>query len=245
MDKKYRETLPGIVKSLPFRMISEDDSVTVVAACGKKSRKSKKFKIGKDSLYPGEAIYITRWWLSRDKPAVFCDSPDANEEAVRTILLEQRARETQLQIILVLETLALEASTLENSLDFEVLRDAAEEEMTSQPNKPKPKKPQDLLILLDLLVDRLCIWHSMNVDEDKTSRKGGALANPHVERASDRIHLQGFYVDVVLPLWVHVCLTSGHIILIITVTVLVYLICLPCFAKNLVDQHRLHQYARY
>ncbi len=204
MDAKYRETIPSMVKDLPFGPLSEDECVSITNALVKKIRKSKKTKIGKNGLYPGEEASITRWWLSRDAPAIACDSADARENATRLALLDQRARETQLQTILALEVLALEASTIGPSIGQSTMGTAPEGVGESQQKRKKAKKPQDLVMLLDLLVDRLTIWQSMNMDEEKTSQRGETTYSQHsvksVDKTSNSDHLLQFCVDVVLPL---------------------------------------------
>ena len=204
MDAKYRETIPNMVKDLPFGPMSENESASITDALVKKIRKSKKTKIGKNGLYPGEEASIIRWWLSRDPPAAACDSADARDNATRLALLEQRARETQLQVILALEVLALEGSTIGPSVENNKMRTVTEGVGESQGKRKKVKKPQDLIMLLDLLVDRLTIWQSMNMDEDKTSKKGETTSSQHpvisIDKTSNSDHLQQFCVDVVLPL---------------------------------------------
>ena len=204
MDVKYRETVPSIVKDLPFGPLSEDESASITNTLVKKIRKSKKTKVGKNGLHPGEEASITRWWLSRDAPATACDSADARENATRLALLGQRARETQLQIILALEVLALEAATTGSSIEQKTMENVPEGNGDSQQKMKKHKKPQDLVVLLDLLVDRLTIWQSMHMDEDKTSKRGDTPSSQHpvksVDKTSNSDHLQQFCVDVVLPL---------------------------------------------
>ena len=200
MDKKYREAIPNIVKELPNSVLPEDEIPAVVSLHGKNIRKSKKGKVGKDGLYPGEEAGIARWWLSTDKPSIITDSSDGKNEAIRALLLEQRARETQLQIILILETLALEASTSSMIANQDVSLDNTHGQESAQPKKSKSKKLQDFNTLLDLLVDRLCIWQSMNVDEGKGAQAAEALGSQQVGKASDKARLRDFCVDVVLPL---------------------------------------------
>lgn len=200
MDKKYREALPNIVKELPISVLTEDEIPAIISTQGKKQRKTKRGKIGKDGLYPDEEANITRWWLSRNKPIMANESSDGKEEAVRMILMEQRARETQLQIILVLETLALEAAAPKTGDNQGTPRDNAREQESSQVKKSTSKKPQNLNTLLDLLVDRLCIWQSMNTDEGKVHQPAEPPATQQGGKASDKAHLRDFCVDVVLPL---------------------------------------------
>ena len=204
MDNKYRETIPSIVKDLPFGPLSEDESASITNALVKKTRKSKKTKVGKNGLYPGEEASITRWWLTRDAPATACDSADVRDNATRLALLKQRARETQMQIILALEVLAQEAATTGTSIEQNTTKIVPEGAGESQQRRKKTKKPQDLVMLLDLLVDRLTIWQSMNMDEDKTSKRENTPSSQHpvksVDKTSNSDHLQQFCVDVVLPL---------------------------------------------
>ena len=201
MDTKYRETLPSLVKDLPFTAISGDECASMAVAVGKKSRKSKKSTVGKNGLYAGEEHNITRWWLSSDKSSIACETADLREGAIRKMLLEQRIRETQLQVILILETLALEASAAETTPTRVPLTVGGAD---SHEKPKKPKKPQDLETLLDLLVDRLCIWQSMDTLEarqtktnESQSSEGGVKSTSRAARNDD---LRQFCVDVVMPL---------------------------------------------
>lgn len=204
MDIKYREALPEVVKGFPFDSRSDDECINVIKTISKKTRKSKKTNVGKNGLYVGEEVNIARWWLSRDLSSVACDSAGAKEEAVRSALLEQRARETQMQIILSLEILALESIATSQPVENLPTMNSTGRDDGSQKRKKKPKKPQDLSMLLDLLVDRLCIWQSMTVDEMKTSngenRSACQQAAKSTANMAGRDHLRQFCVDVVLPL---------------------------------------------
>ena len=204
IDIKYREALPEVVKGFPFDSRSDDECINVIETVTKRTRKSKKSNVGKNGLYVGEEVNIARWWLGRDLSSVACDSADAKEEAVRSAVLEQRARETQMQIILSLEILALESLATSQPVDNLPPMDSIGGDDGSQKRKKKPKKPQDLSMLLDLLVDRLCIWQSMTVDEMKTSngknRSACQQAAKSTANMAGRDHLRQFCVDVVLPL---------------------------------------------
>ena len=208
MDLKYREALPGLVKSFPFDPLSDEECITVIDTISKKARRSKTPSVGKNGLYPGEEANIARWWLSRDLSSVACDSTDAREEATKSAVLEQRARETQMQIVLSLETLALESAALSHVVEKSLPMNPVEGDNCSQSKKAKKKakKPQNLSMLLDLLVDRLCIWQSMSVDETKTktSNDQDRPASQHgikaTVKAAGSDHLRQFCVDVILPL---------------------------------------------
>ena len=204
MDRKYRETLPTVIRDLPFGILSDDESVATVAAREKKARKRKKTKIGRNGLYDGEEVDITRWWTGRQLSHHACDSTDARDNIMKATLLNQRARETQLQVILVLETLALEACATGPNPKPVSTEEFQEKDGASQNNSKKPKKPQDLSTQLDLLADRLCIWQSMSVDhmkpssgDDKTSHEREVIPPTGVVQNE---HLRGFCVDIVLPL---------------------------------------------
>lgn len=202
MDAKYREALPKLVGDLPFGSFSDDEGAMVISAIGKKARKCKKTKVGKNGMYSGEDIKVVRWWFGRDPST--SDSADARDTILKAALLEQRARETQMQIILALETLALEASATSSPALRSAPPDTPNRELDLQKKPKKPKKPQDLITLIEILVDRLCIWQSMNVEETKTSNNETEPDTQHRVnmnvRKSGNDHLRQFCVDVVLPL---------------------------------------------
>ena len=205
LDVKYRETLPELVKAFPFDPLSDDECTAIIDTVSKKTRRSKKPSIGKNGLYPGEEAHIARWWLGRDLSSVACDSADSREEATKSALLEQRFRETQMQIVLSLETLALESAASSHLVDVLPPVNPVEGDKDSRNKKvKKTKKPQDLGMLLDLLVDRLAIWQSMSADETKTSNDQDRPTSQHGTRPTVKLassdHLRQFCVDVVLPL---------------------------------------------
>ena len=206
MDIKYRETLPELIKAFPFEPPSDEECTSLIDTVCKNSRRSKKASFGRNGLYPGEEASIARWWLGRDMSSVACDSTDAKQEATNSAVLEQSARETQMQIVLSLETLALESAVASHAVEKPPLMNTIEGEDDSQRKKikKKVKKPQDLSMLLDLLVDRLCIWQSMRVDDTKTSNGENRSKSQNETKATDKAvgsdHLRQFCVDVVLPL---------------------------------------------
>lgn len=196
MDKKYKEAIPSIIDTLPADTLAEDDVTTVIAELQKKLRKTKKLKIGKDGLFPGEDLNISRWWLSRDT-----EPHDDAEDSMKASLLELRARETQMQIIFLLEALALEASMPTAEIDDTASKDPSQwENVESQTKKRKAKRPQDLNVLLDLFVDRLCIWQSMRIDDSNLNKTAGAQPSTSNDSGIGTDALKSFCVDVVLPL---------------------------------------------
>lgn len=204
MDIKYRETLPGLVKDIPLGSLSDDEGVSVLATVGKKARKSRKNKVGKNGLYCGEDTSATQWWLKRDTSDIACGSANAREDGIKEVLFEQRARETQLQIILVLETLALEASAGNSSAVNLAPTDLPQGERGLPKMSKKRHKPQDLSTLVEILADRLCIWQSMSTDEAKTSQVINKPENKNGNETTITVtghdHLRQFCVDIILPL---------------------------------------------
>ena len=202
LDKKYRDTVPNLIKDLPFSLGSGDDGASILASM-KRTRKSKSIISKKNALYPNEEIDLTKWWLGKDVSRIVSDTENAREECTRNLLLDQRSRETQLQIIIILETLALGASmpNVESKP-----RDGFNQPTLAENDAEKarkPKKPQDLDTLLDLFVDRLSIWQTM-VSEDSKHSKGKENSAPHTDQSTksrNRSNLPNqFCVDVVIPL---------------------------------------------
>ena len=204
MDQKYKDALPSVINALPAGNVSEDDTEAVIANLQKKSRKAKKDKISKDGLYHGEETNIARWWLNRYSADPEYGLGSNREDALKELLLKQRARETQLQIILALETLALEASGLHQNKDIDQVDFPADGAADTQAKKKKrAKKPQDLNTQLDLLVDRLSIWQSMRLEEAKDSASDpntNGTKGLSADETANADHLKSFCVDVVLPL---------------------------------------------
>ena len=204
MDKKYRETVPSSIKELPFDLASDEDGASLLASMSKR-RKKNSARIGKNGLYAGEELHVARWWMRKDLSDVACDVPEAREDYVRNTLLEQRSRETQLQIILVLETLALESSASKTPNPNVVVVD--EEETSAQVRDQmggKVKKVQNLDKLLDLLIDRLSIWQSMVTEDAKTSKGESKVVQhrqspPKARPKTNQLHQ--FCVDVVIPFY--------------------------------------------
>lgn len=202
LDKKYKETLPEIVNGLPAEVLTDDESGAFIEALRRKSRRSKKSKIGKNGLYPEEEISIAKWWISRNNSLNVSDLiRDKEDGRDKARILLQKAREIHLQIILVLETLALEISASKAGTQQNGPEDVAKNQIGSV-KEQKTKKPKDLQILLDLLIDRLCIWQSMNNDEvvvamnekENTNRNSG-------KQESGPSNLRDFCIDVVLPFY--------------------------------------------
>ncbi|EEP78553.1 predicted protein [Uncinocarpus reesii 1704] len=155
IDTKYRDSIPQIIRNLPLDMCQGN---MLHPSSNGRRRKSKKRKLGRDGLYPNEEELIAKWWKHRSVTESALDQSFGDGELKR-LIADLRFRETQLQILLILETISLESSTgtMEGNSNSEP--------QDSKPKKTSHKKPEDLSVLLELLVDRLCIWHTVGTDD--------------------------------------------------------------------------------
>ncbi|KAL0261218.1 hypothetical protein SLS55_004914 [Diplodia seriata] len=208
MDKKHREKLPEIVKSMPLPGLSDDEDAVAAKVDKKKKSKSKKLKPNKDGLYPGEDEHVKKWWL-QDRPG---SSPHGHSESPADVLKRRlgdlRVRESMAQTILVLEIIALEASpSFQATEQEETQQNETQAEPQAAPvKKRKSKKPQDLNVLLDLLLDRLCIWQSVEQDETlvKVPKSGSGkndTLTPSSGKSETSDKLKNFCVEVILPFY--------------------------------------------
>lgn len=200
VDKKYKETVPKLVKEMKM-MVNSDEEVETKP----KRRKPKKAKIGKDGLYPGELDHIKRWWTANKPDLRDHESSAINPQAVKFHVTCLRTRETQLQMIIILEILALEAAQPASDMKESQLPGMpvgpASREGTNEPITKKQSKhnfPQ----LLNLHADRMCIWQDTTLEEMKiiaaeSEAKQGQRAQESNRTNSDP--LKDFCMDIVLP----------------------------------------------
>lgn len=199
IDKKFRETLPELVKDIKLlaESCAEDEPK-------KKRRKPKKMKLGKDGLYPGEVDHVKRWWKTHQFLVREGDEATINPQEVKYHITCLRTRETQLQMILILEILALEA--------LHPTQDARDSQLPGLPvgdtpkktTEPTPKKrhKHNFSTLVDIHADRLCIWQSTTLDEmqmiaAESQVKDGSETQKSARSNSDP--LKDFCVDILLP----------------------------------------------
>ena len=197
MDKKFRNGISLLVRDLPIRAEGSPEKPT------KKRKKKWKAKRDKNGFFAGEDEYVESWWRTGDENDSGPSSPETIEAALRGRLPRIRNRETLLQIILALEILALEAShpsKLEDSSKDEYrAQETQREDYQPAPGakKPKPKRRQDLAALLETLIDRLCIWHSLEVNSPVKKRDTDG-EDTHDESNND---LKSFCIEVIIPLY--------------------------------------------
>ncbi|KAH6606543.1 dna replication regulator sld3 [Trichoderma cornu-damae] len=204
IDKKYRETIPEIVAKLKDRVESSDEG-------RKRKRKPKRMKLGKSGLYPLEDESVMRWWAA-NKPAP-SDEATVSSSRIKSHVSILRTRETKLQMILIMEILALEplkaaGETGEVNLPaLPALPGAADaQDLPENASQPLPKKrnKHNLPVLLDVHADRLTIWQSTASDEQLLLEGAPApsLQTPldgGLERKASSEPLRDFCVDVVMP----------------------------------------------
>lgn len=193
MDLKYREAVPSAVRDAV--LADSDDGAK------SKKRKSKKKKLGKNGLYPEEEGFIHRWW--KDRLTNESSAQDSREAESKKLISDLRLRETQLQILLVLEVMVLEmgiASAEKNNADKE--KEPEGEKQT--PKKPKAKKPQDLNVLLELHLDRMCIWHAVSMEETSAAdtAKASSFSSSHMSgKKVESDAVRDFCTEVIIPFY--------------------------------------------
>ncbi|KAK6356380.1 hypothetical protein TWF718_000741 [Orbilia javanica] len=153
-------------------------------------------------LRDNEIKYVLKWLKSLsddDGPVRSLEQEDIHLQKCTT---ELRSRETELQVIVILEVLAIKANLSEEKMiKYEKLKKAADRRRKRKENaekgdekeRKKRKKKMGLLILLDLLVDRLCIWHSIGTGEEPKS------SQPKPKDAKDR--LKHFCIEIVMAFY--------------------------------------------
>ncbi|KAF3905463.1 hypothetical protein ABW20_dc0105475 [Dactylellina cionopaga] len=189
-DEKYRTGIREVAKAkknqvgISDNMTSEQLEATIVPP---------------KCLRENEIKYVLKWLRSLsddDSPVRSLEQDDAH---LTKSITELRSRETELQIILLLEILAIKDKLSEEKLqEYEKMKKAADRKQRRKEKanggvltKGKKKKKMDHLVLLDLLVDRLCIWHSIGGGNEQM-----AAQQENQKEAKDR--LRHFCIEIVL-----------------------------------------------
>ncbi|ERS98452.1 hypothetical protein HMPREF1624_05236 [Sporothrix schenckii ATCC 58251] len=198
IDKKYRETIPDLVSHL--RTLEE---LSDHGDSKRKSKKPKKVKLGSSGLYTGEDVHVRKWWAA-NKPAPRDDEVFPRPEEVKYTISCLRTRETQLQMILILEIMALETMRPTGDAGESQLPGMVGEMPAVAPIKkeaPKKRNKHNLPLLIDVHADRLCIWQSTTSDE--VIALAESQARPVREAATTKTAhsdpLKDFCVDIILP----------------------------------------------
>lgn len=199
IEKKYKEGIPKCISEIDMHDDSAED------AKGKKKRSSKKMRPGKNGLYPLEDGLIRKWWVDHDDEVESGAPGSSRDQITKSRIAQLRIRETQLQIIIILEVLALQplaaisddtAGNLPNSLP-------AGSGNTLKESPAKIRKTTHLTTLIDVHIDRLCIWQSLDfaieTPVEAPPDTKGKLDGPNLKRYTDNI-LRDFCVDIIGPL---------------------------------------------
>ena len=229
LEKKYKETLPEVIRNAVTTYPSDDgeDDLPFPSAPhaertkqrkGAKTSKSKsrkvKVKLRKNGLFTGEEENVRRWWWCW-RPGASDDCPGSEPrfvsrvEASKVHLGALRLREIFAQVIVALEILALEESSAwKRERGGEACEDGGEKGgcQGKKSKGRKSKKTQDVRVVLDLLVDKLCIWRSVDQLEagfGQSAHAGGEQDGKKGGKSDDADGsdvLVNFCVEVVIPL---------------------------------------------
>ncbi|KAK3496680.1 DNA replication regulator SLD3-domain-containing protein [Neurospora hispaniola] len=202
IDKKYRETLPEIIGKM--KTIVEDSEQGHARSKPRKKR-VKRQKLGKDGLYPSEEEHIERWWVTHKPSTTQEDEKMVAATEAKHHISALRRRETQLQMIIILEILALEplnrpvVATEDNELPGLETQETIGG--TKSEGNKKKNKTANLPLLLDMHADRLCIWQSTTLDEVKALTESPPSAEEQEAPAENNNSdpLRDFCVDIIVP----------------------------------------------
>lgn len=200
IDKKYKETVPKLIEEMKLLAESSEES-------GRKSKRkrSTKMKLGKDGLWTGEIEQVKKWWAV-NKPDVRDDDDSTNTpKEIKYHISCLRTRETQLQMIILLEVLALEAMGLAQDTPVTQLPGMPAEDQPKETVEAPPKKKDkhDYHALLNLHADRMSIWQTTLLEEMKMIAAEAQAKSGQQLQKSDRPDSdpsKDFCVDIIVPL---------------------------------------------
>jgi len=197
IDKKYRETVPEIIAKMKTH-VDESDKEGATS----RKRKAKRPKIAKDGLYPAEDSHVRRWWAMHKPNGLDDDDQSFRSSETKYHISCLRRRETQLQMILIFEILALEPLRLKDEQLPGMDSQALPSEKTPEPGTKKKHKT-NLPVLLEVHADRLCIWQSITLDDVKASAESQIIPERQETQQLEKPNsnpLREFCVDVLIPL---------------------------------------------
>lgn len=201
IDKKYRETVPNMVSRARNSVEDSDQG-------SKRRQRPKKMRVGNNGLYPQEDESICRWWAA-NKPELGDSQTSHSAAQIKSHVSLLRTRETQLQMIIILEILALEPlkAAGENNLpQLPGLEPQPQQDQPPVPSLQKKRNKHNLPVLVDVHADRLTIWQSTASDEQlllEDSQVTRSAIDGHALQKASSEPLRDFCVDVILPLCVY------------------------------------------
>ncbi|KAF2120561.1 DNA replication regulator SLD3-domain-containing protein [Lophiotrema nucula] len=205
-DKKYNHKLPEMIKAIPPGAFSDDEEADKSA---KPKKSKKKIKLSREGVYPHEEEIVKKWWMS-ELPGAETYGEETIDQRIKRRVGELRVRETLAQMILMLEIVALEALSTYKEPPEEVPaeaktqnQDEMQETQAQVKTKKRKRKLDDVKLQLDLLLDKLCIWQSVDKDEifdfDMSPQRAGDADAQGRSGSKDR--LQSFCVEVIVPFY--------------------------------------------
>jgi hypothetical protein len=206
IDKKYRDGVPACIALVDIQDHSAEDA-TRASGKLKKRKSSKKMKPGKTGLYPTENTLIRRWWASHDDDADSGAPGSSRDELTKRRISQLRIRETQLQMIVILEVLALQplASTTEDAGLGLPATVRTTEVVEARDRSAKTKKPGHLTMLIDVHIDRLCIWQSIALEAGKSPVNNSEKSSEQLDEVTNAVKhadniLKDFCIEIIAPL---------------------------------------------
>ncbi|EEH45777.1 uncharacterized protein PADG_01927 [Paracoccidioides brasiliensis Pb18] len=195
VDIKYKDSLPEAIQNIPIGMSDDEGPVNTTTL---RKRRGKKAKIGKNGLYPEETGFIMKWWKNRSFSEASVPRESSRKEEMKRLIGDLRMRETQLQVLLILETIYLEASAGKSCEGSS----STETRVIQAAKKTNAEKQQDLNVLLELLVDRLCIWHAVSFGDLLHTESSSSTGKKETTgKSAENDKLRDFCTEVIIPFY--------------------------------------------
>ena len=204
LDKKYRDGVSGCIADIDAGHSASEALSNSTKP--KKRKSSKKWKLAKTGLYSSEKALVSKWWLSTGREIESSGTGSSRNEVMRRRIAQLRNRETQLQVIVILEILALRPLLPTQNDNEEHLPTKGPGSVKDKPKLGKSKKPDLLEKLIDMHIDRLCIWQSTDmavmgtVTNDAAQESRDQLQTPVPVDKQGNNDLRDFCIDVIIPL---------------------------------------------
>ena len=202
VDKKYAASVPDLIKEIPpGSHVEDDDGQSKFLFTEKYKRSKKRKRINPDGFFPAEESHIVNWWLRREVINPESGAEDSQEKRIRTACSYQKPREIQLQIILILEIMALLGQRkTETTVDGDANQGAS---TGPKVNPKKEKKTLDYPKILDVMLEKLQIWETTNqslLDAGATGSKSSTDSKRQLDSSAEDNCLRSFCTDVIIPL---------------------------------------------
>jgi DNA replication regulator SLD3 len=191
-DKKYKESISHVLKDL----------ANPQSDAKKRRKRSSTVKLGKNCLYTGEDELIKQWWDGRPTTS----NATTHDAELRRCTTDLRNREAEMQLLLLLELLILELAETTNAPGFvpedkiSIKQEPDQDELPVASHTPSRKsKTRDYHAELDALLDRLCIWHTVTLEELVDTSKDAAEDSSTTQQTKDR--LKDLCTDIIVPFY--------------------------------------------